>query len=67
MQIGSDFWLLAADWFVNFSAGLFGAAVIVPAISEKPQTFNERLFLTNILLSLAFFLVAYIMTVYGTR
>lgn len=67
MQISSDFWILAADWFVNFSAGLFGAAVVVPAISENPQRFNERLFFTNILLSLAFFLVAYIMTIYGTR
>ena len=67
MQIDSSFWLLAADWFVNFSAGLFGAAVIVPAISEKPQRFNEQLSLLNILLALAFFLVAYILSKYGTN
>ncbi|MEK7500051.1 MAG: hypothetical protein AAB649_05605 [Patescibacteria group bacterium] len=67
MQLDSSFWALTADWLVNFSAGLFGAAVIVPAISEKPPKFNEQLSLLNILLALAFFLLAYILNIYGTN
>lgn len=50
-----------SDWCVNVSAGWFGAAFIISATSKGSRSINERIFLENVALSLAFFGASYIL------
>lgn len=47
-----------ADWLVNLSAGWFGAALIIPAISRRPDDFNSRIAVENVAIALALLAVA---------
>lgn len=37
MRIDSPLFLSASDWFINISAGWFGAAFIISALSRPPK------------------------------
>lgn len=47
-----------ADWLINLSAGWFGAALIIPAISRRPDDFNSRIAVENVVIALALLAVA---------
>ena len=40
MKIDPLFLLSASDWFINISAGWFGAAFIISALSKPPKRIN---------------------------
>lgn len=52
---------LAADWCINLSAGWFGAAAIIPAVTPKPNALSVPVIIENIAFALAFFGISYIL------
>ena len=59
MDVDTRLLQLGADWCVNLSAGWLGAALIVPAMTDKKENLDWVLFIENILLALVFFFFAY--------
>lgn len=53
-------WLTVfSELFVNLSAGWFGAAVIVPVVSEKPRSVNLWLLIANTLSAIFSLVIAF--------
>jgi CBS-domain-containing membrane protein len=50
-----------SDWLINISAGLFGAAVFLPATEKSPRINSEWIIWTNLFAALVTFLIAYIL------
>lgn len=50
-----------SDWLINLSAGLFGAAFIIPATTKRSVRRNQYLVLANAVTALASFLIGFIL------
>lgn len=58
-KINPQLSLTIADVFINLSAGWFGAAIILPAFSEKSFTFNLPILLFDITFGILSFVIAF--------
>ena len=53
-------WLeVISELLINLAAGWFGASFIVPAISEKPITFNLSILTMDIVMGIVFLATSY--------
>jgi hypothetical protein len=59
MKSNCVFFSVVGDLFINLSAGWFGAAFIVPAISQKPILINFAILTVDFILGMVFLVIAF--------
>lgn len=50
---------ILSELFVNLSAGWYGAAVIIPATSDKPAATDLGILTVNVIFGTVFLIIAY--------